>query len=588
MVPSLLLVFLFILFSFIIPWINPTEKMEGGTYNAYTESLLTDGDFNIMNQMPRHIAWYASPTLNYPDISSTGTAVLWAPFFSYGHAVEKISRQSGFAGYSAVDISQMLLSLFLTFALLLLSRQILQKTFPEQNNSFIVFNLFFGTGLFFYFFAIPTNNDITTAVMVALLFLFTLNVLQHKHGPLIWLFLGLFAGFLVTVKTVSGYYFLVIFALCLFHEKDWREKLKRTGFLSLGFGFVFFFWLANSSLQRGSLAEPRLVASGAYISSVLPDLLFGSRSYFLISPVYLIALFYPFYVCVQWLRDRRFEFNKTAFILAIACCVKVLLFSIRFFSNEYFGARILILDFILISFVFGEIFRLWQKRWLAILFSILCFWTLLQSLVKVAVDQYIHELSLAQWNEVREFYQWIANYALHSCFRKDYWHIVYYLPLIFLFVFALTKLKKFTLLSEKTESRFVVLSFIFFIATVLTSALNFYYLPKNTAELFTNGFYNGISIVKGPLSLGYEGFISEINLELLLAERRKDLGKIQQLKDMKQNYLTQIQKEIIYDPFKRFALPADQATSFFDHSPPEDTSTFRYRQTQIFNQCSKE
>lgn len=586
----LLLVFVFIVSALIIPWIYPIEKMEGGTYGAYTESLLKDGDFNIMNQMPKHIAWYASPTLNYPDISSTGTAVLWAPFYSYGYALEKIVTENSFSGYRAEDISQLLLSVFMTILLLILTQRTLKLYYPDQNNTFIVLNLFLGTGLFFYFFAIPTNNDITTAAMVALLFLFTLNILQNKQHPIVWLFLGLFAGFLVTVKTVSGYYFLILVlgALCFSQEGTLKDRLKRLGFLGIGFGFLFFFWLANSSLQRGSLAEPRLVASGAYIGSVLPDLLFGSRSYFLISPVYLIALFYPLYVSIQWIRNRQFQFNKTAFILSVAICVKVVLFSIRFFSNEYFGARILILDFILISFIFGEIFRLCKKKWLTVLFSVFCAWTLLQSLVKIAVDQYIHELSPSHWKSVIAFYQSAANLATHTCFSKDYWHIIYYLPLILILVLILTKVKTISILSRETEKNFVILSFIFFGITVISSGLNFYFLPKNTAELYTQGFYNDIAIVKGPLSLGYEGFVSEINLEMLLAKRKNDQEKIQKLKAMKENYIAQIQPEILYDPLKRFSKPADEATSFFDYTSPEDTSTFQYRQSQIFNRCSKE
>lgn len=584
----LFLTLVFISFSFVIPWINPTEKMEGGTYNAYTESLLKDGDFNIMNQLPKHIAWYSSPTLNYPDVSSTGTAVLWAPFFTYGHAVEKLAGQKGFAGYSPVDVSQMLLSIFVTLLLLILTRKTLENYYPDQNNTMIVLHLFFGTGLFFYFFAIPTNNDITTAAMVALLFLFTLNVLKNKSHPIVWLFLGLFSGFIVTVKTVSGFYFIVITVLCLSEKIPWKETARKIAWLGSGFALPFFFWLANSSLQRGSLAEPRLVASGAYIGSVLPELLFGSRSYFLISPVYLIALFYLLSVLWKLMKNRKADFNRIAFILAFACCVKVILFSIRFFSNEYFGARILILDFILISFIFGEVFRQWKKPWLVWIFALFCFWTLLQSLVKVAVDQYIHELNPSQWQSVTAFYKRIFSYSTHICFSKDYWHIFFYLPLIVLLVYVLLKIKKADLFQRQTEKSFVILSFAFFTATVISSGLNFYNLPKNTAALYASGFYNDVAVVRGPLSLGYEGFVSEINLEMLLARRKNDDLKVRKLKAMKEHYIEQIQKEIIYDPFGRFSTPAEKAASFFDYTSPDDTSTFLYRQTQIFNQCSKE
>src|SRR3990170_4600020 len=121
-------------------------------YISYAESIITDGDLNIANQLmfyDFHRPVLLSETLNYPDFHNNGGIVIWAPFLLIGKLFQSTGLHTGFARFEPVHFFLSLSTLICgVLSLFLIYRIALLFTGGSARSSFIsVIAMFFGTGL---------------------------------------------------------------------------------------------------------------------------------------------------------------------------------------------------------------------------------------------------------------------------------------------------------------------------------------------------------------------------------------------------------------------------------------------------------
>ena len=578
----------FLLACLLIPWIYPWDKMEAGTYTAFTESLLLDRDFNVAKRLPRHISWYVSPTFNYPDTTSTAVAILWAPFFLYGYAVDFISPGTQYAGYFATDLSQMIASVFFTFLLIVLVRGLLGHFFEKDLARFIPGRLFFGSGMVFFFLALPTNNDITGALLATFLVILLLHTRIKESDPKKWLVVGFLAGVMLALKTTGGYYIVIALAMAMSPLNGRRESWKSIGFLLGGFAWVAALYESNILLQRGTWIEPKaLLLLPEFFTNILGTLLVGGRGYFVIAPIYVLSLVY---LALAWkAKSKEDVTGHLGRVLVTLLWLKIVIVSFRFFMNEYFGPRILLTEFALFAFVFADAIRRFSGRYrnaLLIWVAAASAWTALEAFYRMTVDSYFHEapLTLAgtAWSRLGE----IATQILNRCSLGQALNLLKFVPLMALLTWGVLKLSEVRDIFSKRFVRGIqtggaVLAGVYAIAT----GLNWKNNAANVRKLEAQGFFNGLALVKGPYSFGYENVISELNLERDLALRAGDFNRAEMLLNFKKRYVKLAESEVIRDPTGRFARIADDATSYWDSSEPLEEDSFVKSQARFLSAC---
>ena len=81
--------FIYFFLVFDINFFGPDEPV----YFAYTESLVKDGDLNLVNQVYNDYGRFITATGNMPDFHDHAGVSLWAPFFIYGRVIHFLSEK---------------------------------------------------------------------------------------------------------------------------------------------------------------------------------------------------------------------------------------------------------------------------------------------------------------------------------------------------------------------------------------------------------------------------------------------------------------------------------------------------------------
>ncbi len=265
---------LFVLLSILI---NPGMLFyEYGIYIAYLKSILMDGDFNIINQIPSHMAWLATPTHFYPDAHPETQS---APLFLL-YSLEKVAQV--ITGTEISSFQFYLSSISYNIFSLLLGFYFVKKTAEELNISFRL-----GDVLFFYFSCVilyfslfqSTVIEIAAFPLIAYLFLVVIKCKKDKYdfSPLS---VGIFAGFLMISKiTFWPVSFLAVgyTARRLVRKKNWRAG----AFLISGLVCLWICQIINHILKYGE-----------YTNTLPPYRLFFDYSFENISTNFVQGFFY--------------------------------------------------------------------------------------------------------------------------------------------------------------------------------------------------------------------------------------------------------------------------------------------------------
>lgn len=206
---SWLFPFFFLCFTLIFLMGDPFY--EGGSYMAYMHSILTDGDFNIVNHLPEQLTRIVTSQFYHPD----GHSEVQTPFLFIIYQL-----MSFFYWLSPVSLSSQTLSiltgftvnflaLYLTHKVLLKISKIIKISYQGRDFAFFIF----GTVAYYFTFNVVTVLEIFFLPIVTYaLYLYLKNAKEHC-SQLELLSFGLTLGLLLTS---NASYKLLALGLILF------------------------------------------------------------------------------------------------------------------------------------------------------------------------------------------------------------------------------------------------------------------------------------------------------------------------------------------------------------------------------------
>jgi hypothetical protein len=531
---------------------------EQGTYVAYLKSILSDGDFNIINNIDKNYVWVASKTLNLPDMHDHGVVLLWSPFELLANILNKLGVDKIYYSKTSMSISS--LAIFLSgivtffFGMINLFRLFKLSNKPALNN-FLFWFFPIITPAFWYLLKDFSAADNAVFFYTSIM-LYIGNNKEFSNNKFFYFLWGTLLA-LGRVTKISFIFMTLYFLWIVFYRLNGsRHKLKRWIEFFLGGLIVCLLHFVNTVLQfgYGSLTTGYSVWSSNFeITSLFLNLkkyLFGYFGLFHTSPWLLLSFVIYFVVLLNLSKSKKwFEFFSL-----ISCGFGIMAkffyeaFGIQMDTETEFGFRrytldvpiflwtlIMFLDFDYIknkinAFVFGLIFFL-ISVWSFVYF----FWFYDIS------DNYYSAFGVYHfWESGNPFQEFIL---LLNTFR--HWpsviEIVKGVTVIFIFIsisyILLSKIKN--ILS--VVSTMLIVYFVF-------TGLNYFNNELNVSALKRDGFFDKIVISNSEQVFLYDDVVSEYFRSIAIAKFTKNRKMFDDNVKLLRNYILKMPLNLIYDP----------------------------------------
>jgi hypothetical protein len=270
-----------------------TDESELGHRTAFYQSLVKNGDLNIINQVPPAGQWLVTRTHNHPTHVGNGIVTLWYPFYEYVRLLlpeggpksgmdEKLIF--GLSGYQASAVLRNIFFLLLSWVLM---RRFGSRQWPGEAE-WLLPRLMLATPIPWYVFFEPFRVEITALALATALSLGVLDSLVRPPTPRRLFLLGLGIGWAYTVVSAFGIYAAPVLGWLLLRRSGALPRLA-AGF-GLGLAIPIGLNCVNSLLHAGTLwpaSYPEVLSLVRGEGSHVISLLFGPYSVLLSSPVYL-------------------------------------------------------------------------------------------------------------------------------------------------------------------------------------------------------------------------------------------------------------------------------------------------------------
>jgi len=267
--------FLFVLFLFTLPLVNPWVRGDGVGYYAYVRSLLIDHDLRFENDWLAGNASFVSARTDVaghllPDQYtrtgyvgnhfSVGPSILWAPAIVATHAavlaLDRLGAHIQADGYSRPYLIAMALTTALCgFAGIFLSFLIARKYFSERWALLAALGVWLASSLPVYMYFNPAWSHAHSAFAAAL-FIWYWERTHLRRTLAQWTILGLIAGLMVNVYYPNAFLMVfpvveVIFSLRR-STRGWKsgESFGRIAASTALFGAVFMLALLPTFVTR--------------------------------------------------------------------------------------------------------------------------------------------------------------------------------------------------------------------------------------------------------------------------------------------------------------------------------------------------
>ena len=261
----ILFIFSLIQFAFLLK-ISPTLiRGDGVGYYAYLRSIFFDHDLDFRNEygyfaplltdesqpLTTTFLRHATPTGLVPNTWPVGPAILWSPFFLFGHLIAHglhlIGQPINSDGFSyPYQVSVAIGSAVYGFIGLILVYRICRQYFAKRDCTLALLLIWFSTSLLAYMYFMPSMSHAVSFFAVAL-FIYLWNRSRGLNTPQRWAMLGIAAG-LMTLQRFQDILFTVIilveFLSKLSSWKSYRKcewlKTARNLFIFIGMAFIVF------------------------------------------------------------------------------------------------------------------------------------------------------------------------------------------------------------------------------------------------------------------------------------------------------------------------------------------------------------
>jgi len=392
----------FLIYAFFIFQTNfhgPDEPI----YYAYTESIIEDGDFNVVNNIDRDSHLYfpsgvaeVSKTYNLPDFHGHGGVVLWAPFyvyakFMYSMAIKfKMTKLIAYGPKRFIECLMSFSTIVFGFFILIITYIFCRNFFSDKISFFSTLVICFGTP-FFYFLLFEVGNAQILASLLSVLSIWAIScVIGIKRSH--WFVYGLFFGICIATKVDLWFqiFFILSFLMVNFVLK--RMTWKNFGFFLFGVMPAYILKIINDYIKYGTFHMGEfgiLNFKGSYFW----EMLFSSyRGYFYTSPILYICLLGFILVAARSLRNveilsgvKEIGGDKSRdlfiFILSSYLIIKIFIISYDYaWGGGTPGGRVLLTDFPVFVILYAYILQTqkgFRRYCLLVVSLIFILWNLL-------------------------------------------------------------------------------------------------------------------------------------------------------------------------------------------------------------------
>lgn len=523
---------------------------ESGVYTAYAESILKDGDFNIINQMHFGNSWIVTPSYHHPD----GHPITQTPFIFLFHLFELAS-----ATLTGIDVTAefqyFLSSLTINFALFFLIFYFLnslnQHFFNKSTKAVLFFFLFGSTFFYFNFFA----TNVTDIFSIPLLCYCILRHHQFKSSSQNFqelFYYGLSLGILCSLKLLYIPLSLYWLGSFLFHQK---KALDFKHLLAMFFSFLSapLVLSINTYLKFGSF-----YLESSYVARILFDYslshllqkffmgYFGINGFFFFNPALLIGLIA--FVMLGWLIFKKNmtlpSFNKADY-LAYLIFLGIIFFHPIFVMGTLVEdllpgrATLITLPFLVISLIYVIDYFKVKKNLIMMGFSAVIIWNAFITLNFVIIDA--KDALLFYKNKF--VFQFPDNHLyLHYLDKIEvsFNSLTNLFPSLILYSLILSALY---FLAQKSKKifRFQTLLLFWLICFSCFTLINSYNTNSNVKALKSKGFFNNKVVGNGLEIYMYDYILDRFNSVNI----NSDFQLEEKLNKRAEIYYSVIEKQII-------------------------------------------
>ncbi|MBP7089139.1 MAG: glycosyltransferase family 39 protein [Candidatus Omnitrophica bacterium] len=360
---ALLFILALFLYAFVVFDTNfhgPDEPL----YYAYTESLVLDGDLNIVDQLSfeEHPYYFPegkiliSKTYNSPDYHNHGGVIFWAPFYIYGKVIKETAAKFNFPGLlpiSGTDSSKLAMSfstVLFSILTVLLSFLFCKNFFSNGVSISASLIIIFGTPFFYFSLFQVANAQILAALFSILSIWFFIYIINKDEK--FWFLYGLFFSFCLIIKVdiwFQSFFILTLFLVLLILKKiHWRLGV----YFLIGLIPGNILKIINDYLKYGTFHIGELGLFNRFKDFYFFEQLFSHyRGFFYTSPI--------FYLCVLGLILLLFDIFKNSkvssgnimqkiiiFCISVSLIIKVFILSFRCaWGGGTPGARLLLTEY---------------------------------------------------------------------------------------------------------------------------------------------------------------------------------------------------------------------------------------------------
>lgn len=570
---------------------------DGGAYVAYTESLINDGDFNIINNIKPEMGWMISGTQNYPDMHDQGVSLLWVPFAIFAKIPEKM-------GFTQMQTSRgnepwiLACILIASIFLFLYGQKILIQTIRPGTlgEKFIFYSFVVATPLLFYVFLDFTSADIAAFFISCICLFLGFNFkLEKKSHFATWG--ALFS--LARIIKISFVFWLPFFLVVLIlNAKNLTRKRALSGilFFIIGIAFVLLLKSANDYLQFGYLTLANgydydyLFSHSDYLHNLYKNI-FGVFGVF--HSAQWLILSFACWCWLLWINKKNSRFFVIVLSLGLGTLAKFLYESTGLSDGEaQYGYRRYINDipfclFFIITTLQSLRARINMSRLVVTAYALILVYALVYFFWHRLIDQYHYSAfgaySIWELNGIFktflkflfEIKTWILQPRLYST-----------LPLLFVLSLIFSSLLFIKENFVNMTVNFIKMLVIFyFLATALNVTLN----KKNSEEMRKFGFLENKVVSHSELVFLYDEILSDLGRTILIAKYNRDEISFKTSSERLISYLNYLPDLVVKDPLN-FSVNLRNGILRKTYQDPnmEVTNLLDYNAQSYFNRTYQE
>lgn len=524
------------------------NSFEDGTYSRYTQSIIEDGDFNLINQTKDQSQnWLSTQTGNHPNYEHPAVSVYLFPFLLYQKAINYLIGDGNVKSFIP---SHILATLFyLLLSLILLSR-IMQGLEINHKKSAIAIFALSTPFLWFTFFASTSSNIFSLAYSIFLFgWYYLTNDKKEEKNWRVYFFLGLACALGIAIRIQQVWSLSLLFLLLSFDDK---RSIKKISFFFLGATIPAVCFICNLYMRNMQFLHPHRIygtLSFDFIKSTLSYALIGPNGYFTLTPIYLIIL-----ISGLWLIFKSHKNRKLLFCILSIPTALFLYYSSQWPLMDSLAGRHQLDYFFIYVLIIGLAFDHTNKYknkapyiilWALLLICIL--WNIRTHIAFYYVDntnwhdwQFIYFVKLNYlWEQISGIPNIVNDLRVLNVLPQ-------FIPLVFvlayvIYRFWMTNLKG-TLLFCRNIIIFGAAFYIIF------TQLNIFNNPRNVSKYIEAGLYRNKVITSGDAATFYDDFIETYHKGLRWYVSRKECIIIGKLKRIKDQFIKEVESEIVYDP----------------------------------------